>query len=167
MINDSDKSVTQENIKVNTFYNHMTWYFRGDSLPRNIKVPNYFVTLFGCPGTAILLAQLLFRQGQASRADGYFWKSFRELEEETGIPARTLQRYEKKLREYKFFSVKLLKANGKPTNHYKIDLNGLASVVYNHCKSRGKTVQVEYANRKRDEAAKNKEYSQKDANYGE
>lgn len=74
----------------------------------------------GSVPAAALFHQLQFWSNRGSRADGWFWKSGTELVDETGVSRRTIDRAIKKLVEAGMIEVRLMRANGAPTRHFKL-----------------------------------------------
>jgi hypothetical protein len=69
----------------------------------------------------IILSQLLWLQDHSTRKDGYFYKSHKELTEETGASKSSIIRAIGWFEERGFLKVKIKKAKGYPTSHYRID----------------------------------------------
>jgi len=64
----------------------------------------------------------------AKRPDGSIYKSDVELAEETGFSTKTIERARKILKE-SGFDIYIRKANGTPTNHYRLDLEKFIQFV--------------------------------------
>lgn len=69
---------------------------------------------------AVLFHQLKFWSGKGIRRDGWFWKPSSELEEETGMTEDQIRLAIRKLKDAGFIEVKVTKAYGKPTRHFRL-----------------------------------------------
>lgn len=69
---------------------------------------------------AIIYWQLWFWHTKTKRRDGYFWKTVTELTDETGLTSKQVRLAIEKLKKAGIIDVKLLRAMGHATNHYKI-----------------------------------------------
>jgi DNA-binding transcriptional MocR family regulator len=69
---------------------------------------------------AVIFHQLNFWAGKTSRRDGWFWKSSRDLEDETGLSDKQVTLAVKKLKDAGFIEVKLMRAYGAPTRHFRL-----------------------------------------------
>lgn len=91
-----------------------------------IAVPRVFVELTGDWGVAAMLNQLIYWSSKSKRSDGYIYKSVAEWEGEVGgITKYTVE----KLKDLPFVETKLMKANGAPTTHYKVDFDKLIDAI--------------------------------------
>lgn len=68
---------------------------------------------------AIYYQQLHYWSDKGYLEDGWIYKTKKEIEDETTIPARTQDRIRAKLEEMGWLEVKIAKAGGVPTTHYK------------------------------------------------
>mgnify|MGYP001947528800 CR=1 FL=1 len=98
-----------------------------------VTVPKIFVKLTGDFTTAILLNQIVFLSDKSKRKDGYFYKSYKEWEEEICLTERQVRRSVKKLKSMNLIETKLKRANGAPTVHYKLDYDKLVESILTLC----------------------------------
>lgn len=106
-----------------------------------IVVPKLFVKLTGDLTTAILLNQIVFYSDKSKRTDGCFYKSHKEWEEEICLTKRQVSYSTAKLKEMGLVETKLMKANGAPTLHYKLDYDKLVQWIVTKCNN-GKSQNV-------------------------
>jgi hypothetical protein len=106
-----------------------------------VVVPKLFVRLTGDLTTAILLNQIVFYSDKSKRTDGYFYKSHKEWEEEICLTKRQVSYSTAKLKEMGLVETKLMKANGAPTLHYKLDYDKLVQWIVTNCNN-GKSQNV-------------------------
>jgi hypothetical protein len=91
-----------------------------------IAVPRMFVSLTDDWGVAAMLNQLIYWRSRAKRTDGFVYKSVEEWKDEVGgITRHTVD----KLKELPFVETKLMKANGAPTTHYRINFDILIKLI--------------------------------------
>ena len=90
-----------------------------------IPIPVIYLEITKDYPTAALLNQMVYWSDRTKRNDGYFYKSYKEWEEELHLSKYQVRRSTDKLKELNIVETALKKANGAPTLHYKIDLNTL------------------------------------------
>lgn len=103
---------------------------------RHITVPKIYLELTNDYPTAALLNQMIFWSDKTKRRDGFFYKTYREWEEETFLSEYQVRRASKMLKELGFLETKLKKANGSPTLHYKLDMDVLSESIVKKLKNR-------------------------------
>ncbi|MDK6296534.1 conserved phage C-terminal domain-containing protein [Staphylococcus caprae] len=86
-----------------------------------IPIPVIYIEITEDYHTAALLNQLIYWSDRTSRKDGYFYKSYKEWEEEIHLSKYQVMRATKKLKNMGIVETALKKANGAPTVHYKVD----------------------------------------------
>ena len=86
-----------------------------------LTIPRVFVDMTGSTDTALLLSQIIYWSDKGKRKDGWFYKSYQEWQEETGISIKKLRRSVQFLEAKQVLKTKVKKANGNPTLHYKFD----------------------------------------------
>jgi len=96
-------------------------------------VPKVYVQYTGDITTAILLNQIIFYSDKSKRNDGYFYKSYKEWEEEICLSERQVRYSAKKLKNKGILKTKLMKANGSPTVHYKFLFDNFAESILTLC----------------------------------
>lgn len=100
-----------------------------------VVVPKLFVKLTGDLTTAILLNQIVFYSDKSKRKDGFFYKTYKEWEEEICLTERQVRYSTKKLVAYGYVETALKKANGAPTVHYKLDFDKLLDSILTNCQN--------------------------------
>lgn len=100
-----------------------------------VVVPKLFVKLTGDITTAILLNQIVFYSDKSKRTDGFFYKTYKEWEEEICLTERQVRYSTKKLVNEGLVETTLKKANGAPTVHYKLDYNKLVESILTICQN--------------------------------
>ncbi|OOR18132.1 conserved phage C-terminal domain-containing protein [Bacillus mycoides] len=100
-----------------------------------VVVPKLFVKLTGDLTTAILLNQIVFYSDKSKRKDGFFYKTYKEWEEEICLTERQVRYSTKKLVASGYVETALKKANGAPTVHYKLDYNKLVDSILTNCQN--------------------------------
>lgn len=91
--------------------------------------------VFGSIEAAIIIQQLSYWQERSSRKDGFVYKSQQDWEEETTITRRPLERVTKELKKLGFLEIQKLKANGAPTNHYRLNIEMIQEAIDHNDKS--------------------------------
>jgi len=81
-----------------------------------------FARCFGGINNAIYLQQLIYWSDKGKREDGYIYKTKRELEEETTLTREQQDKCRKYFEGKGLLTTRLLKADGAPTLHYKVNL---------------------------------------------
>jgi hypothetical protein len=85
-----------------------------------LTIPRLFIDWTGDHISALLLSQIIYWGSRTKDADGWFYKSAKEWEEELGISDYQLARATKKLQASGVIT-KLRKVQGAPTQHYRLD----------------------------------------------
>ncbi len=78
---------------------------------------------------AIYLQQLYYWRDKGSREDEFIYKTKDEIEEETTLTRRQQDPIRKKLERLGVLETKLLKANGTPTLHYRLNIGRLNELL--------------------------------------
>ena len=94
-----------------------------------IAIPRLYIELFDDIPMAMLLNQIVYWSDKTTREDGYFYKTYKEWEEELGLSKKQSERAVGKLRKLGLIETKLEKANGVPTLHYKANVQKLAQMI--------------------------------------
>jgi hypothetical protein len=92
-----------------------------------VAVPRLFIGLTGDHKAAILLSQLLYWSDKGKRKDGFIFKSDKEWGKELGFSRNELIRIRKILEP--FLEIKVKKAYGSPTHHYRLKMNVLEASI--------------------------------------
>lgn len=103
---------------------------------RHITIPKIYLELTNDYPTAALLNQMIFWSDKTKRQDGFFYKTYKEWEEETFLSEYQVRRASKVLKELGFLETKVKKANGAPTLHYKLDMDVLSESIVKKLKNR-------------------------------
>lgn len=106
---------------------------------RHITIPRIYLELTNDYPTAALLNQMIFWSDKTKRRDGFFYKTYKDWEEETFLSEYQVRRASKALKKLGFLETKLKKANGSPTLHYKLDMDVLSESIMNKLKNRNQT----------------------------
>jgi hypothetical protein len=85
-----------------------------------LTIPRLFIDWTGDHISALLLSQIIYWSSRTTDAEGWFYKSAKEWEEELGISDYQLTRATKKLADAGV-ATKLRKVRGAPTLHYRLD----------------------------------------------
>ena len=86
-----------------------------------IAFKRMYVDVMGDIVGALWLSQLAYWQPKAKRTDGFVYKSYDEWEKETGLSKYQIKRSADKAEDMGIVEVKLKRANGAPTLHYRIN----------------------------------------------
>lgn len=92
-----------------------------DLLKRPVAFHPTLARLFRGINEAIYWQQLYYWSDKGGRPDGFIYKTKEEIEEETTLTRDQQDRVRKKLEEAGYIETKLIKANGHPTVHYKVN----------------------------------------------
>nr|MCX3330761.1 replication protein [Bacillus pacificus] len=72
---------------------------------------------------------------KSKRKDGFFYKTYKEWEEEICLTERQVRYSTKKLVASGYVETALKKANGAPTVHYKLDFDKLLDSILTNCRN--------------------------------
>lgn len=90
-------------------------------LTRPVAFHPALARLFGGVNEALLWQQINYWSDKGRREDGWIYKTKEELEEETTLTRDQQDRARKNLEKLGVLETKLMKADGAPTLHYKVD----------------------------------------------
>ena len=90
----------------------------------HLTINRTFVQYMGTLEGGIFLQQLVFWSDKTQSADGFFYKSYVEWNEEVCLSEYSVRKQTKVLKEKGLVQTKLKKAEGSPTLHYKLDITG-------------------------------------------
>lgn len=99
-----------------------------------LTIPRVYFELTGNLTQALVLNQIVFWCGKTKREDGYFYKTYKEWQEETALSERQVRYATEKLEPFGV-KTKLKKANGAPTIHYFVDLDKLLELILTKCQN--------------------------------
>jgi len=83
-----------------------------------LTIPKAFILYTGSIEAALLLSQIIYWSDRGRRGDGWFWKSYKDWEDELCLSAKKLRKAVNVLKSMGIIKTKLQKANGNPTLHY-------------------------------------------------
>lgn len=106
---------------------------------RIIAIPKVYIEITGEYHAAALLNQMIFWSDKTKRKDGYFYKTYSEWEEETGLTEYQVRRATNKLKALGLVDTKLKKANGSPTVHYHIKYEEVSDSILKKLKNRNQS----------------------------
>jgi hypothetical protein len=98
-------------------------------------VPKVYVQYTGDLTTAVLLNQIVFYSDKSKRTDGFFYKTYKEWEDDVCLTERQVRHSVNKLKDKGVLETKLMKANGSPTVHYKLKYDELVESILTKCKN--------------------------------
>jgi hypothetical protein len=98
-------------------------------------IPRVYVKYTGDLTTAVLLNQIVFYSDKSKRKDGFFYKTYKEWEEEVCLTERQVRHSIKKLKDKGIIETQLKKANGSPTVHYKLLFDKFAESILTFCQN--------------------------------
>lgn len=90
-----------------------------------ISAPRPFFELTHDLVLAAMIAQLIYWCDRATRSDGFVFKSARDWFDEVGATRYAVQKFKK----LPFVVTKIVRANGSPTTHYRIDMDKFAQAL--------------------------------------
>jgi hypothetical protein len=93
-----------------------------------VAFPRLFVEITGDLCLAAMLSQLIYWSDRATRKDGFVYKSSKDWAEELGVTDYTVRQFKK----LPYIETKIIKANGTPTTHYRVQMEALIDVVLLH-----------------------------------
>lgn len=97
-----------------------------DLLDRPIAYHRVFVTLTGSVKAAVLLSQAVYWQKRTSRKDGWFYKSYGEWEDETGLTRREMDTARRDCEKYLLTDLRGVPA----TLFWKVDEDALVADLF-------------------------------------
>jgi uncharacterized phage protein (TIGR02220 family) len=100
-----------------------------------VTIPKMYIEVTGDLTAALVLNQVVFWSDKSKRTDGFFYKSYKEWQEETTLTERQVRYAVNKLKEKKIVETKLKKANGAPTLHYKLEYDTLLEWILTLCQN--------------------------------
>lgn len=88
-----------------------------------IAVPSELIHFTGKTQKAVFLAQLIYWSDRGSRPDKFIYKTRNQWTEETGLSSAQLASFTEDFKKLGFLQTKLKMADGKPTIHYKLEID--------------------------------------------
>jgi hypothetical protein len=97
---------------------------------QNILVlPRIFVDLTGDINSALLLSQLLYWSDRTPDRDGWIYKTHKDWQSELGLNRYFLDKAKARLSQLGVIEVKVKKANGSPTMHFRVNQATLSKTL--------------------------------------
>ncbi len=93
-----------------------------------VLYPQLSISLGGV-GEALFFQQLYYWRDRGTRKDGWIYKTKAEIEEETTLSIKQQDRIRKKLEAMGILQTKLIRVNGSPTLHYKLDIEKVQKII--------------------------------------
>jgi len=87
-----------------------------------IKLMNWKDERYGIQ-EAVFLSQSIFWSDKSKRTDGYFYKSDNDWKKELCLTRHKLERMRNIFISLGYIEIKLIKAHGAPTNHYRVNMD--------------------------------------------
>jgi DnaD/phage-associated family protein len=104
--------------------NRSHWFLK--LLDRPIAFHRVFVTLTGGVTSALMLSQAWYWSQRTTDPSGWFYKSAKEWQEETGLSVQEQRTARKRLGQFEWWQEEKRKAHGAPTIHYRLNINAFA-----------------------------------------
>lgn len=96
---------------------------------RTINIPVLYLELLEDYNVAVMLNQLIYWSDKSSRNDGYFYKTYKEWQEEVFLSQYQVKKAVDKLKKLELVETKLKKSYGSPTLHYKVNMQNLSNWI--------------------------------------
>lgn len=96
-----------------------------------LTIPRPYLEITDDVTAALVLNQMIYYSSITKRKDGFFYKSYKEWEEETTLTQFQIKRITDKLKKMGFVETKLKKASGSPTIHYKVSIESIQTSIVN------------------------------------
>lgn len=94
-----------------------------------ISSPRIYADITGNLNASLLLNQIVYWSDKTKRADGFFYKSYKDWQKEIALSEYQVRKASKQLQEMNLIEVKLIKANNAPTLHYKPILENIETAI--------------------------------------
>lgn len=112
--NEAKKSVSVQK----QFFNLISSLCGQDNI---LTIPRMFIDFTGSHTAALLLSQMLFRQGQKGERE-FFWKTYADWKKETALEEHEVRRISKSFKDRGILETKIKKVQGNPTLHFRINI---------------------------------------------
>jgi len=107
-----------------------------DFLKRPVAFYPALAKVLGGINEAIYLQQLMYWSDKGSRKDGFIYKTKNEIENETCLSRYQQDNARGKLKKMGVLETKVLKANGKPTLHYRVAFPKVRNLLFQTLETR-------------------------------
>lgn len=94
-----------------------------------MAVPKIFLEIVGDLETGVFLSQLVYLTDKGSREDGFIYKTVGEWKDDLFLSEYSIRKSKKMLEEMGLIETKVMKANGSPTVHYRVNKDALAETI--------------------------------------
>ena len=94
----------------------------------SLVIPRVYIEFTGSLQAALLLNQLVYWHDKGTRGDGWIYKSYDQWTEETTLSKYHVRQAAKQFQEKGFLETKVMKVQGDPVLHYKLDPEKLEQV---------------------------------------
>lgn len=98
-----------------------------------LTVPVAFIRYAGSLEAALLLSQILYWSDKTQ--DGWFYKTYKEWDEEIALGEYDVRKASKSLKEKGILETRLKKANGAPTVHYRLKEGEFSESILQYLKN--------------------------------
>ena len=96
---------------------------------RNIVIPESLIKVAGDLQSAALLNQCIYYTDITKRTDGYFYKTYKEWQEEIYLSKYQVNKIIGRFEKLGIVETKKKKANGAPTIHYRVNMENLIDLM--------------------------------------
>ncbi|SES34624.1 conserved phage C-terminal domain-containing protein [Psychrobacillus sp. OK032] len=100
---------------------------------RIVSIPKLYIEITGNLAESLLLNQIVFYADKSKRADGFFYKSYKDWYKEVCLTQRQVSYAAKKLVEKGLIETKLIRTYGSPTVHYKLRCDNFVKWIVTNC----------------------------------
>lgn len=97
-----------------------------------VGTPKICISIFGGLVPAVLANQLIYWSDRGAK--DWIWKSDKELFDETGVTSYQRKKYTKEFQDQGWLEIKLKKAGGAPTQHYRVDYEKFVNRIMKYFK---------------------------------
>lgn len=95
-----------------------------------LTIPRMFIKITGDLNSGLLLNQIIYWTGKGyNKETGAFYKTYREWEEEIGLGKNQVEYSKKRLEKLQLIDTMVLRAEGSPTVHYKLNYKKLVELI--------------------------------------
>jgi len=101
---------------------------------RPIAFHQIYAKALGGINSALFFQQIYFWGDKGWREDGYIYKTKKQIEGETTLSIKQQDRVRRLLEKMEVIKTELIKVNGSPTLHYKVDLDILYKRIIEYSK---------------------------------
>ena len=95
-----------------------------------LTIPRIYISLLcGKIEAALLLSQCVYWSDRTTKPQGWFYKSYKEWEDEIGLSQFRVKNAANELKELGILETKLKRANRAPTIHYRVNISLLTDAI--------------------------------------